>query len=53
MFVLVLVCHQDRTRCLTFGVFELDGAVMNVKPAQQLVDLLEDRVALRGRHVLD
>jgi len=40
MFVLVLMCNQDRTRCVTFGVFELDGAVMNVKPTQQLVDPL-------------
>ena len=46
MFVLVLVFNQDRTRCVTFGVFELNGAVMNVKPAQQLIDLLQDRVAL-------
>jgi hypothetical protein len=34
-------------------MFELDGAVMNLELAKQLIDLLEDGVTLGGRHVLD
>ena len=51
--MLVLVRHENRTRRVTFRVFELNGAVMYIKFAQQLIDLLEDGIALRRRHVLD
>jgi hypothetical protein len=53
MFVLVLVRHENRTRRVTFGVLELNGAVMNIKCAKQLIDPLKDGIALRRRHVLD
>src|ERR1039457_1609323 len=35
------------------GVLKLDGAVMNVEIAEQLIHALEDGITLRWRHVFD